>query len=144
MWEFKECRETIKKFFWSHGKAQEGERAFKQNTLRNPKKGDTIADLDPVGAEAVQGERDARRFVSVEETTAEKSRKSVNFEDSPPPAYELKDFGYQDVPSDEADESDSLIRRSQRQKNKASSNKSSRARRQSRETEESQFMNSGY
>jgi len=141
MWEFKECRETIKKFLWSHGKAQQGERAFKQNTLRNPRNGDTIADLDPGEVEAARAERDERRFVSLADTTAEEGE-SGNFKDPPPPAYELKDFGYQDVPSDEADENDTLIRRSQRQKNKTS--KSSRARRQSRDTEETQFMNGGY
>ena len=49
----------------------------------------------------------------------------VSFEDSKdneksdrPPQYEMKEFGHQDVPSDEADENDSLIRRSLRQKKK--------------------------
>ena len=35
-----------------------------------------------------------------------------------PPQYEMKEFGHQDVPSDEAEENDTLIRRSLRQKKK--------------------------
>ena len=47
VWEFKECRDAIKKTLWSYNRAQDGEREYKQNTLRNPKRGgDIMVDID--------------------------------------------------------------------------------------------------
>lgn len=134
MWEFKECREAIKKTLWSYNRAQEGEKEFKQNTLRNPKRGggDILADVDAAEEDkSPAAERDERRYVSFEEKEQEDGETSTQYfnesiskqrdqKSSPalprPPEYEMKEFGFQDVPSDEADENDSLIRRSLRQK----------------------------
>ena len=66
MWEFKECREAIKKTLWSFSRAQDSEKEYKQNTLRNPKRagGDIMADVDvETGDKQPAAERDERRFV---------------------------------------------------------------------------------
>lgn len=117
MWDFKECREAIKKSMWSLQRAQEGERIFKQTTLKNPKnQSDTIADVDSNDLDIPLAERDARRFVSFEQKVTSNGETSQQ-------NFEMKDFGYQDVHSDEADESEALIRRSYKQKKNNSNSK---------------------
>ena len=65
MWEFKECRDAIKKTLWSYNRAQDGEREYKQNTLRNPKRdGDILADIDAnIENKKPIFERDERRYL---------------------------------------------------------------------------------
>ncbi|XP_066915341.1 uncharacterized protein [Clytia hemisphaerica] len=141
MWEFKDCRESIKKLLWSHSKAEDGEKVFKQNTLKNPHKGDQFADVDQAEEREPIAERDERRYVSFEQPNDDRE---LSFNDRPP-EYEMREFGHQDVPSDEADENDTLIRRSLEQKKKKTPSAGAskgRNRYDGEENEESRLMTS--
>ena len=57
----------IKKEMWSHNKAAEQERAFKNATLKQPKKkGDIFAEMEEEQT-AVPIQRDSRRYIKIEE-----------------------------------------------------------------------------
>lgn len=109
MWEFKECREAIKAEQWSHGKAEDYEKEFKNRSAKQRnEKGDAIADVEDENAAVYVADRDSRRFVTI----MEDEQKEPQSESPPTEEYELKDFGNGDISADEMDsENDSLIRR---------------------------------
>ena len=123
MWEYKEARDMIKNEYWSYSKAEDGERAYRNATLKQQKKPtDVYADMEAENL-AVISSRDDRRFMMVDEdaySPRDMSRRDSRDSAIAAEAMEMHDFGHG---ADEGTpgESEPLVRRNTPQDKKKKS-----------------------
>lgn len=99
MWQFKECRELIKKEMWSYNKANDAEKTFRNETLRNPQhECDVYADMELEEKADFVADRDDRRYLTVDGDSygavAGQSASETSLQR--PQQYEMEYFGDKD------------------------------------------------
>lgn len=118
MWEFKDCRDAIKERPWSHSKAEDNEKAFKNASLKKSKSNtDAYAQMDRA-EDVVIASRDSRRYVDVEAEDDNENIDQSRVEKPPLEEYEMSNIGHGDVAHDETQDDEPLVRKNSSQKKK--------------------------